>query len=113
MTDELSIGDYVLTNGVLPAAVVVDAVVRLLPGVLGGGEEGDPGRVLYRGPPGVPSVHASGGLQGHGRAGGAPERQPRGGRRLARPTGVGQDGEAASGLAEVSAGHGTVFEKKE
>ncbi|MDD4059911.1 MAG: tRNA (guanosine(37)-N1)-methyltransferase TrmD [Kiritimatiellae bacterium] len=34
--EELSIGDYVLTNGVLPAAVVIDAVVRLLPGVLGG-----------------------------------------------------------------------------
>ena len=33
---ELSIGDYVLTNGVLPATVVVDAVVRLLPGVLRG-----------------------------------------------------------------------------
>ena len=38
VTDELSIGDYVLTNGTLPAAVVTDAVVRLLPGVLGGGE---------------------------------------------------------------------------
>ena len=38
VTDELSIGDYVLTNGVLPAAVVMDSVVRLLPGVLGGGE---------------------------------------------------------------------------
>lgn len=37
VTDELSIGDYVLTNGVLSAAVVMDAVVRLLPGVLGGG----------------------------------------------------------------------------
>jgi len=34
-TDEISIGDYVLTNGVLPAAVVIDAVVRLIPGVLG------------------------------------------------------------------------------
>jgi tRNA (guanine37-N1)-methyltransferase len=34
-TDEISIGDYVLTNGVLAAAVVIDAVVRLLPGVLG------------------------------------------------------------------------------
>jgi tRNA (guanine37-N1)-methyltransferase len=33
--DEISIGDYVLTNGVLAAAVVIDAVVRLLPGVLG------------------------------------------------------------------------------
>ena len=33
--EELSIGDYVLTNGALAAAVVVDAVARLLPGVLG------------------------------------------------------------------------------
>jgi tRNA (guanine37-N1)-methyltransferase len=33
--DELSIGDYVLTNGGLPAMVVVDAVTRLLPGALG------------------------------------------------------------------------------
>ena len=36
VTDEISIGDYVLTNGALPAAVVIDAVVRLLPGALGG-----------------------------------------------------------------------------
>jgi tRNA (guanine37-N1)-methyltransferase len=33
--DELSIGDYVLSGGELGAAVIVDAVVRLLPGVLG------------------------------------------------------------------------------
>lgn len=33
--DELSIGDYVLTNGALPAMVIVDAITRLLPGVLG------------------------------------------------------------------------------
>ncbi len=36
VADEISIGDYVLTNGVLPAAVVIDAVVRLMPGALGG-----------------------------------------------------------------------------
>jgi len=35
VTDEISIGDYVLTGGELAAMVVVDAVVRLLPGVLG------------------------------------------------------------------------------
>jgi len=35
--EEISIGDYVLTNGVLAANVVIDAVVRLRPGVLGGG----------------------------------------------------------------------------
>lgn len=33
--EEISIGDYVLTNGTLPAAVLIDAVVRTLPGVLG------------------------------------------------------------------------------
>src|SRR6058998_2558908 len=36
--DELSIGDYVLTNGALPAMVIIDAVIRLLPGVLGDDE---------------------------------------------------------------------------
>ncbi|MWV43579.1 tRNA (guanosine(37)-N1)-methyltransferase TrmD [Paenibacillus sp. HJL G12] len=35
VTDELSIGDYVLTGGELPAMVAIDSVVRLLPGVLG------------------------------------------------------------------------------
>ena len=34
-TDEISIGDYVLSGGELPAMVIVDAVVRLLPGALG------------------------------------------------------------------------------
>ncbi len=36
---EVAIGDYVLTGGEIPAMVVVDAVARLLPGVLGGGVE--------------------------------------------------------------------------
>jgi len=49
-TDEISIGDYVLTGGELPAMVVMDAVARLAPGVL---------------PPGVPEEesHASGLLE--------------------------------------------------
>ena len=33
--EELSIGDYILTNGALAAAVITDAIVRLLPGALG------------------------------------------------------------------------------
>ena len=37
-TDEISIGDYVLSGGELAAMVVIDAVVRLLPGVLGSAE---------------------------------------------------------------------------
>jgi tRNA (guanine37-N1)-methyltransferase len=35
VTDSISIGDYVLTGGELPALIIVDAVTRLLPGVLG------------------------------------------------------------------------------
>lgn len=36
-TDEVSIGDFVMTGGELAAAAMVDSIVRLLPGVLGGG----------------------------------------------------------------------------
>lgn len=35
VSDEISIGDYVLTGGELPALILIDAVARLLPGVLG------------------------------------------------------------------------------
>jgi tRNA (guanine37-N1)-methyltransferase len=35
VTDEISIGDYVLSGGELPALVIVDAVARLVPGVVG------------------------------------------------------------------------------
>ncbi len=38
VTDYISIGDYVLTGGELPALVCVDAIARLVPGVLGNGE---------------------------------------------------------------------------
>ncbi len=36
VNDQISIGDYVLTGGELPAMVIADAVIRLIPGVLGG-----------------------------------------------------------------------------
>lgn len=38
VTDEISIGDYVLTGGELPAMVMIDAIARLVPGVLHNGE---------------------------------------------------------------------------
>jgi tRNA (guanine37-N1)-methyltransferase len=49
--DELSVGDYVLAGGEAAALVVIDAVVRLVPGVMGnaGSEAGRPAR--------VPAVH--------------------------------------------------------
>lgn len=39
--DEISIGDYVLTNGALPAMVIIDAITRLLPGALGDDKSSD------------------------------------------------------------------------
>ena len=41
VTDEISIGDYVLTGGELPAMVVIDTISRLMPGVLGNGVSAD------------------------------------------------------------------------
>lgn len=35
ITKEISVGDYVLTGGELPAAIIADAVVRVIPGVIG------------------------------------------------------------------------------
>jgi len=53
-TDEISIGDFVLSGGELPAALVVDAVTRLLPGALGNesssvNESFSPARILVPG----------------------------------------------------------------
>ena len=39
VTDEVSIGDFVLTGGEIPVAAMIDSIVRLLPDVLGGGAE--------------------------------------------------------------------------
>jgi len=39
--DEISIGDYVLTGGELAAMVIIDAVTRLIPGILGGRESAE------------------------------------------------------------------------
>ena len=38
VTDEISVGDYVLSGGELPALVLIDAVIRLLPGAIGDAE---------------------------------------------------------------------------
>src|SRR5271169_93907 len=66
---ELSIGDYVLSGGELGAAVVLDATMRLVPGVLGNDASteyesfGPTDAAITTGPEGVPrSQHGSGGL---------------------------------------------------
>ena len=66
---ELSIGDYVLSGGELAAAVIVDATMRLIPGVLGNEASGEfesfgvPDTEIISGSDGVPrSQHGAGGL---------------------------------------------------
>jgi tRNA (guanine37-N1)-methyltransferase len=66
---ELSIGDYVLSGGELAAAVVIDATMRLIPGVLGNEASGDfesfgvPDSAITTDEAGVPrSQHGAGGL---------------------------------------------------
>ncbi len=41
VTDHISIGDYVLTGGELPAMVMIDAIARMVPGVLGNADSGE------------------------------------------------------------------------
>jgi len=55
--DELSIGDYVLTNGGLPAMVIIDAVTRLLPGALGDNESALDESFSHPGRPGLEYPH--------------------------------------------------------
>ena len=66
---EVSVGDYVLTGGELPAAVIVDAVTRLIPGVLGNAAShafesfGAPDEALAHSPGTAPrATHGAGGL---------------------------------------------------
>jgi tRNA (guanine37-N1)-methyltransferase len=48
VTDEISIGDYVLSGGEIPALVLIEALVRLIPGVLGD-EDSARGDSFYEG----------------------------------------------------------------
>ena len=73
--EELSVGDYVLSGGEIPAMVVVDPVTRLLPGAVGDSEsvvrESFAAGLLEHAP-----VHPSPGLPGAGGAAGSPVGEP-------------------------------------
>ena len=80
---EISAGDFVCNGGEVPAMLVIDAVIRLIPGVLGDEQSAadeshsEDGRLEY------PQYTRPREFRGHDRPRGAPERRPRGGRRLA------------------------------
>jgi len=73
---EISIGDYVLTNGTLPAAVVIDALARFIPRRVGRRKFVDT-RILHRSFARLPAIHASRRISRSVRAEGASFRQPR------------------------------------
>ena len=80
--DEISIGDYVLTNGALAALVFTDAVVRLIPGVLGDAGSAA-ARFVLHGPSRSPPLHPAGKFRRLESAGGAAFGQSRRHRGLA------------------------------
>ena len=80
---EISIGDFVCNGGEVPAMVVIDTVIRYVPGVLGDEESVSRGIAQRTGPAGVSAVHAAASLPRHGSAGDSAERQPSGDRPVA------------------------------
>jgi len=108
-TEEISVGDYVLSGGELPAAIVVDAVTRLLPGALGNEASTenesfshlDPSEVAHtaadpRSPPSetptrFPALHAASGIPRLEGARGPDRRQSCRSGQMAPPTGRRED----------------------
>ena len=80
--EEVSVGDYVLSGGEIAAMVLIDACVRLLPGVMGAGGLARRGE-LRRRPARIPAIHPAAGLGGAGDPGGAGVGRSRQGRGLA------------------------------
>ena len=62
VTDYVSIGDYVLTGGELPAMVMMDSISRMVPGVLSNQESGET-EVFCRKSSGIPSVQPPGNME--------------------------------------------------
>ncbi len=94
--EELSVGDYVLSGGELPALVVIDALARLMEGALNDArssvEESFCGRSS-----GLAALHPTRGVRGTEGAGGAAERRPRAHTALAADAGAGKDVAATAG----------------
>ena len=105
--EEVSIGDYVLSGGEIAALALIDACVRLLPGVMGKLASGD-GRELFRFPTGIPAIYPPAGVRGPADPGNPHFRRPCQGRGLAAGRGRGPDAGAAAGFMgrQASLEHG-------
>jgi large subunit ribosomal protein L19 len=87
--EEISIGDFVLSGGEIPAMALLDAVVRQLPGVLNDAEFGNTGFVC-RGLAGLPALYAAGGIRRSAGAGRVVVRSPRADSSLASEQALGR-----------------------
>ncbi len=101
-TETISIGDYVLSGGELPALVIVDAVARLVPGVVGDEAVGGARFVRAR-PARLSAVHAARGVPRPGGAAGAAVGASRGDRAVAAARGA-RARSSAAGLLDGAAG---------
>ena len=81
--EEVSIGDYVVSGGELPALVLIEAVTRLIPGVIGRAASPRTRFLLRPGTPRPPALHASTGVPRDAGAGCPPVGEPRGDRAVA------------------------------
>ena len=88
--EEVSIGDYVLSGGEIAALVLLDACVRLLPGVMGKEASGRGGKLCRRAT-GIPPIHPPAGFRGPRHPGNPDLRRPCQGRGLAAGGGRGAD----------------------
>ena len=97
-TEEISIGDYVLSGGEVPALVVVDAVARLVPG-RGGRRSVGGGGFVYARVARLPALHEAGGIRRAPGARRAAVGAPRGDSPVAARHGARADGRTAAGPA--------------
>ena len=105
--EEVSIGDYVLSGGEIAALALIDACVRLLPGVMGKAESGAE-ESFSECPTGIPPIYPAPDLRRPADPGNPALRRPCQGRGLAAGRGRGPDPGAAAGFV----GHGAKHAKK-
>ena len=101
--EEVSIGDYVLSGGEIAAMALIDACVRLLPGVMGKLASGED-ESFSEFPTGIPAIYPPAGLRGPADPGNSHFRRPRQGGGLAAGRGRGPDPGAAAGSMGRQAG---------
>ena len=94
--EEISIGDYVLSGGELAAMVLLDAVVRLLPGVMGAAKIRRGGKLRAR-PARISALHPPAGFRGPRHPGSSELRPSRKNRRMAARRGGAADPRAPAG----------------